>query len=284
MARFCEPLLHPSVKADAERHRRRVLGPAAVRRARPARIGHLELVVARLDRNRDREDVVRDFLQLVLGQHGPVAAQRCRARTSPVSNGASTFCEPRGSSVRLLRTRGGGGRGGRVVVLVENLTASAGVPKSTTPVWPDGMIQAPLPSACPPEKRAWIGGVPTTKKSAGRLEIERFRHRNGRRRRFHRGTLVEVGGATAAAAAAREQRDGEEGGRGKLQQVSERARHGHTPGHAAELDTPAGVPTRRLTTAGNDAGCASLMDSWSITSKRERSPVSSDDRCRPPPS
>jgi hypothetical protein len=46
------------------------------------------------------------------------------------------------------------------------------------------------------------------------------------------------------------------------------------------LDTPAGVPAGRLTTAGKDVRCASLIDSWSFTSKRERSPVSSDDTLR----
>ncbi len=55
--------------------------------------------------------------------------------------------------------------------LLENLTASAGVPNSITPVWPDGMIQAPLSSASPFEKRAWVGGVPTTKKLLGASKL-----------------------------------------------------------------------------------------------------------------
>ena len=36
-------------------------------------------------------------------------------------------------------------------------------------VLPDS--QAPLPLASPPEKRAWIGGVPTTKKSFGASKL-----------------------------------------------------------------------------------------------------------------
>ena len=86
-----------------------------------------------------------------------------------MSNGASTLREPLGRNVPFCAP---GPEEAEVEAVklscVENLTASAGVPKSTTAVVPDLMTQAPEPSsvARPPEKRAWIGGVPTTKKSA----------------------------------------------------------------------------------------------------------------------
>ena len=260
-----------------ERHGRRVLGAAAVRGARPARVGHLELVVARLDRDRDREDVVRDFLQLVLGQHGPVtgdAAAHVHRRVERRVHLLRATRQQRG----LLCARAGPPRRRRVVVLGRELDRigggaevdDAGLAGRNDP----GAVALGLAAREPRVDRRRADHEVIR----GRLEVERFRHRDGRRRRDDRRALIEVGRTTAAAATAREQRGREKGGRGKLQQVSERARHGHTPGHAAELETPAGAPTCRLATADGDAGCASLMDSWSITSKRERSPVSSDDQ------
>ena len=261
----------------AERHGRRVVGAAAVRDARPACVGHLELVVARLDRDRDREDVVGDFLQLVLGQHGPVTGDAAAHVHRRVERRVH-FLRAARQQGGLLGACSGRRRGRRVVVLGGELDRIRGRAEVDHP----GLAGRNDPGAV---ALGLSAGEPRVDRRGadhevvrGRLEIERFRHRHGRRRRDDRGPLIEVGGTTAPAAAAREHRGRKKDRRGKLQQVSERARHGHTPGHAAELDAPAGVPTCRLTSADSDAGCASLMDSWSITSKRERSPVSSDDQ------
>ncbi len=55
------------------------------------------------------------------------------------------------------------GAAATVVSFALNFTASAGVPKFIVAVVPSLTIHAPLFAATPPRKRAWIGGLPTTK-------------------------------------------------------------------------------------------------------------------------